>query len=80
LAQNGAKYQNFENTVIVYNSLINFNSTREFLNILLIIVLFNRTGRYFRDKRAEINELATNSKNKSIKYLHRGINEFKWGF
>jgi hypothetical protein len=38
--------------------------------------------RYFRNKKREylkdkINELATNSKNKNIRYLYRGINEFK---
>jgi hypothetical protein len=29
---------------------------------------------------AEINELATNSKNKNIRDLYRGINEFKRGY
>jgi hypothetical protein len=27
-----------------------------------------------------IEELATNSKNKTIRGLYRGINEFKWGY
>jgi hypothetical protein len=41
-------------------------------------------SRYFRNKKREylkdrINELATNSKNKDIRYLYRGINEFKRG-
>jgi uncharacterized protein YaaR (DUF327 family) len=41
-------------------------------------------SRYFRNKRREylkdkINELATNSKNKNISDLYRGINEFKRG-
>jgi hypothetical protein len=41
-------------------------------------------SRYFRNKRREhlkdkINELATNSKNKNIRDLYRGINEFKMG-
>jgi hypothetical protein len=31
--------------------------------------------KYLKDK---INELATNSKNKNIRDLYRGINEFKW--
>jgi hypothetical protein len=39
-------------------------------------------SRYFRNKKREylkdeINELATNSRNKNIRYLYRGINEFK---
>jgi hypothetical protein len=33
-----------------------------------------RTWEYLKDK---INELATNSKNKNIRDLYRGINEFK---
>jgi hypothetical protein len=42
-------------------------------------------SRYFRNKKREymknkINELATNIKNKNIKDLHRGINEFKRGY
>jgi hypothetical protein len=32
---------------------------------------------YLKDR---INELATNSKNKNIRYLYRGINEFKRGY
>jgi hypothetical protein len=41
--------------------------------------------RYFRNEKNEylkdkIYELAMNSKNKKIKYLHRGINEFKRGY
>jgi hypothetical protein len=39
-------------------------------------------SRYFRNKKGEYltdntNELATNSKNKNIRNLYRGINEFK---
>jgi hypothetical protein len=42
-------------------------------------------SRYFRNKKREylkdkINELAINSKNKNIRYLCRGINEFKRGY
>jgi hypothetical protein len=42
-------------------------------------------SRYLRNKKREylkdeINELATNSKNKNIRYLYRGINEFKRGY
>jgi hypothetical protein len=40
-------------------------------------------SRYFRDKKREYlkdNELATNSKNKNIRDLYRGINEFKRGY
>jgi hypothetical protein len=42
-------------------------------------------SRYFRNKKREymknkINELATNSKNKNIRDVHRGINEFKRGY
>jgi hypothetical protein len=36
----------------------------------------NKKGEYLKDK---INELATNSKNKKIRDLYRGINEFKRG-
>jgi hypothetical protein len=41
--------------------------------------------RYFRNKKREylkdkINELATDSKNKNIRDLYRGINEFKSGY
>jgi hypothetical protein len=40
---------------------------------------------YFRNKKQEnlkekINKLAINSKNKNMRYLHRGINEFKKGY
>jgi hypothetical protein len=42
-------------------------------------------SRYFRNKKREylkdkIHELATNSKNKNIRNLYRGINEFKRGY
>jgi hypothetical protein len=36
----------------------------------------NKEGEYLKD---EINELATNSKNKNIRDLYGGINEFKRG-
>jgi hypothetical protein len=41
------------------------------------------TNRHFRNKKREylkgkINELATNSKDKNIRDMYRGINEFKW--
>jgi len=42
-------------------------------------------SRHFRDKKKEylkvkIDELATNSKTKSIRDLYRGINDFKKGY
>jgi hypothetical protein len=42
------------------------------------------TSRHFRTKerkylKDKIDELAMNSKNKNIRYLHRGINDFKRG-
>jgi chemotaxis methyl-accepting protein methylase len=42
-------------------------------------------NRHFRNKKKEylkdrINELAANSKNKNIRDLYRGINEFKRGY
>jgi hypothetical protein len=42
----------------------------------------HETSRHFRNKKREylkgkINELETNSKNKNIRDLYRGINEFK---
>jgi hypothetical protein len=42
-------------------------------------------SRYFRNKKREylkgkINELAMNSKNKNIRDMYRGINEFKRGY
>jgi hypothetical protein len=37
----------------------------------------NKKRQYIEDK---INELARNSRNKNIRDLYRGINEFKWGF
>jgi hypothetical protein len=44
-----------------------------------------QASRHFRNKNREhlkdkINELATNSKNKNIRDLYRGINEFKKGY
>jgi hypothetical protein len=44
-----------------------------------------KTSRHFRNKKGEylkdkIDELATNSKNKNIRDLHREINEFKKGY
>jgi hypothetical protein len=39
--------------------------------------LRNKKREYLKDK---INELATNSKNKNIRDLYRGINEFKRGY
>jgi hypothetical protein len=39
--------------------------------------LRNKKREYLKDK---INELATNSKNKNIRNLYRGINEFKTGY
>jgi hypothetical protein len=43
------------------------------------------TSRHFRNKKREyligkINELATNSKNRNIRDLYRGINEFERGY
>jgi hypothetical protein len=43
------------------------------------------TSRYFRNKKREylkekFNELATNGKNKNIRVLNRGLNEFKRGY
>jgi hypothetical protein len=35
------------------------------------------TNRTFRNKKDKINELETNNKNKNIRDLYRGINEFK---
>jgi hypothetical protein len=37
----------------------------------------NKKWEYFKD---QINELESNSKNKNIRGLYRGINEFKWGY
>jgi hypothetical protein len=47
--------------------------------------LRHETSRTFRNKRREclkgkINELETNNKNKNIRDLYRGINEFKKGY
>jgi Fe-S cluster assembly ATPase SufC len=47
--------------------------------------VIRETSRYFRNKKREylndkVNELATNSKNKNIKELYRGINECKKGY
>jgi hypothetical protein len=47
--------------------------------------LRRETGRTFRNKKREhlrgkINELETNNKNKNIRDLYRGINEFKKGY
>jgi hypothetical protein len=47
--------------------------------------VMSEASRYFRNKKKEylkgkINELATNSKNKNIRELYRGINEFKRGY
>jgi hypothetical protein len=30
--------------------------------------------------KVKVNELATNSKNKNIRDMHRGTNELKWGY
>jgi hypothetical protein len=48
-------------------------------------IVGHEASRYFRNKKREclkdkINELATRSKNKNIRDLHRGINEFKRGY
>jgi hypothetical protein len=45
----------------------------------------NETSRIFRNKKREhlkgkINELETNNKNKTIRDLYKGINEFKKGY
>jgi chemotaxis methyl-accepting protein methylase len=45
----------------------------------------HEASRHFRNKKREylkdkINELARNSKNKNIRDLYRGINEFKRGY
>jgi hypothetical protein len=47
--------------------------------------VIHEASRHFRNKKREylkdkINELATNSKNKNIKDLYRGINGFKRGY
>jgi hypothetical protein len=48
-------------------------------------IVRREANRYFRNKKGEylkdkINELAINSKNKNIRGLYRGINEFKRGY
>jgi hypothetical protein len=48
-------------------------------------IVRREASRYFRNKKMEypkdnINELATNSKNKNIRNLYRKINEFKRGY
>jgi hypothetical protein len=45
----------------------------------------HEASRYFKNKKREylkdkINELTTNSKNKNIRDLYRGMNEFKRGY
>jgi Fe-S cluster assembly ATPase SufC len=45
----------------------------------------HKASRYFSNKKREylkdkVNELATNSKNKNLRDLYRGINEFKRGY
>jgi hypothetical protein len=45
----------------------------------------HEASRYFRNKKMEylkdkINDVVTNSKNKNIKRLYEGINEFKRGY
>jgi hypothetical protein len=45
----------------------------------------HESNRHFKNKKREylkvkINELATNSRNRNIKDLYRGINEFKRGY
>jgi hypothetical protein len=47
-----------------------------------LIIVRREASKYFRNKKREylkdkINEIATNSKNKNIRDLYRGINEFK---
>jgi hypothetical protein len=47
--------------------------------------LRREASKYFRNKKRDylkdkINELATNSKNKTIRELYKGINEFKRGY
>jgi hypothetical protein len=41
--------------------------------------LRRETSRKFRNKKGKINELEINNKNKNIRDLYRGINEFKKG-
>jgi hypothetical protein len=41
------------------------------------ILFRNEVRQYLKDKS---NELATNTKNKNIRDLHRGVNEFKRGY
>jgi glucan phosphorylase len=48
-------------------------------------IVSHEASRYFKNKKREylkdkINELATNSRNKNIRDLYRGINEFKRGY
>jgi hypothetical protein len=48
-------------------------------------IVRREASRYFRNKKLEylkdkINEVATNSKNKNVSDLYRGINEFKKGY
>jgi hypothetical protein len=47
--------------------------------------LRREASRHFRNKKREylknkVIELTTNNKNKNIRDLYRGINEFKWGY
>jgi hypothetical protein len=50
-----------------------------------LIDVRREASRHFRNKKREypkdkINELESNSKNKNIRHLYRGINEFKKGY
>jgi hypothetical protein len=56
-----------------------------FLNVLLVSHLKCETSRTFRNKerkylKGKINELETNNKNKNIRDMYRGINEFEKGY
>jgi hypothetical protein len=57
----------------------------ELLNGSNLKIVRREASGYFRNKKKEylkdkINELPTNSKNKNIRDLYRGINEFKRGY
>jgi hypothetical protein len=59
-------------------------SWSKILETPILLYLFSETSRHFRYKKREylkdrIDELAMNSKNKNIRDLYRGINDFKRG-
>jgi hypothetical protein len=70
---------------LIEASRLNYSGYRTQVNKVNLSDVRRETSRHFRNKKREylkdkINEIELNSKSRNIRYLYRGITEFKKGY